>query len=156
MYGEAYVELIDGSNFHGVFNNGKSDVGIYKFKFNNVYTSIKASLDLSDDKNIRITVQPNTELIVSNCKYIGDFKFNITGNYENFNIRFILNNGKHYIDNIINYEGEFKNFKQHGQGMRYYPTGSVHMIGKFNEGEISKCEYYDESGNLIYSDFTES
>lgn len=156
MYGEAYVELIDGSNFHGIFNNGKSDVGIYRFKLNNVYTSIKAVLDLSDEKNIRIYVNPNTELIVSNNKYTGDFKFNITGNYENFNIRFILNNGKHYIDNILNYEGDFKNFKQHGQGMRYYPTGSVHMIGKFNEGEISKCEYYDESGNLIYSDFTES
>ena len=91
----------------------------------------------------------NTVFKTGDNKYVGKFYISKNGTQ---NVKFQFSNGKHYIKEVLIYEGDFQNFKYHGSGMKYHTNGCIMATGLFEEGEPYRAEYYDESGSLIYSD----
>jgi len=147
-HGEGIIEFEDVSKFTGNFILNKSELGTYEFKYNNILSTIKCLIIIKDDK-VYFDTLPNTEFIIGDNKYIGDFKISKNGNEQ---IKITFTNGKHYLKDILIYEGEFKNFTYFGSGMKYHSNGCIMATGIFEQGEPYKAEYYDELGVLIYSD----
>lgn len=148
MNGQGTIEFDNGNKFVGNFENNKSDLGTLTFKCNNNESIIKCKI-IFNETGVVIDTLPNTEFqLNSQNKYVGDFFLQSTNN----GIKIDFANGKHYENNILVYEGQFKFFKYHGDGIKYHPNGFIQISGKFEENEPYKAEYYDDSGNLIYSD----
>jgi hypothetical protein len=90
----------------------------------------------------------NIEVINGEDKYVGNFKILRVNNA----CKVVLDEGKHYHNNVLIYEGDFKKFKYNGIGTKYHNNGNIMATGVFEENEPFKAEYYDENGNLIYTD----
>ena len=147
--GQGIIEFENGNKFEGEFTNNQSKLGKFYFKHENNDVNIECKVYLTDE-GVMFNIPTNTKFILdSTNRYEGEFKFVKTNN--NINKLNILC-GKHYENNILVYEGEFKNFKYNGSGIKYHPNGNLNITGSFEQGEPYKAEYYDESGNLIFSD----
>ena len=150
--GNGVIEFKSGNKFESIFNNGISEISDYKFKYNGYDALIKCSIIL---RNGLIQFETNSKTyfkLDDQNTYIGEIKINLIGQLENQNVKIAFKNGKHYVNNILIYEGEFINFAYNGSGTKYHPNGNIQMTGKFQEGEAIKCDYYDDNGNLIFSD----
>jgi hypothetical protein len=149
LNGNGIVEFDDGSKFEGEFENNDSKLGKYNFKFEGKNNSIDCKIKLMHN-NFIFEFALNTKFnLDNNNRYEGNFII-----LKNNHIIGKLNlvSGKHYQNNKLLYEGEFKNFKYHGSGIKYHPNGNLNISGHFELGEPFKAEYYDEHGNLIFSD----
>jgi hypothetical protein len=146
--GKGVITFNTGSSFTGIFENNTSDNGIYKFKYNGIFATLSCGIKLS--KNVFIfESKSNSFLEIGNSKYEG--RFNISKN-ETEEIKFIFNNGKHYINDVLIYDGDFKNLIYSGSGMKFHSNTLIQFTGIFENGEPYKGEYYDEAGDLIYVD----
>jgi hypothetical protein len=145
--GNGMIEFDNGNRFTGEFENNKSKTGKLTLKHDNQEISVKCRVTINDS-NVSIDTLPETEITKGNNRYVGNFKLMKTVN----DIKLLFIEGKHYINNILTYEGDFKNFRYNGTGTKYHPNGNIMATGFFEEGEPFKAEYYDDTGNLIYSD----
>lgn len=119
---------------------------------NNFATKIRCQISIVNDKSIFNTL-PETEYQLDEVnKYVGDIKLSKTTLEP---LKITLTNGKHFTNNVLVYEGEFKNWEYFGSGIKYHPNGNLNITGTFQNGDAIKAEYYDETGNLIYSDVDE-
>jgi len=152
LNGNGVVEFDNGSKFTGIFTNNLSDFNTLIFKENNIENEIKCQINISNDSVVFNTIPETVYKKDANNKYVGNitlFMSLIEG------MKIVFKSGKHYIDNNLVYEGDFKEWVYHGHGIKYHPNGNLHITGTFNGGESIKSEYYDESGNLIYADTDE-
>jgi hypothetical protein len=152
MNGQGTVLFSNGYKFIGNFINNKSELGIFMFKYNTKDTSIKCKLIFTGE-SVLFETEPNTTFNLDEInKYVGNFKIGSNMNSAN-DTRLTFTEGKHYINDVLVYEGEFnKHWKYNGSGMKFHKNGSMQMTGLFEQGEPLKCDYYDEDGNLFYSD----
>jgi len=146
LTGNGTIEFINGDKFIGEFLNNISTGKLY-FKQENINMEINCKVIVYDN-NISIESIPNNELINGEDKYVGNFKILRVNN----SCKVVLDEGKHYQNNVLIYEGDFKKFKYNGIGTKYHNNGNIMATGVFEENEPFKAEYYDENGNLIYTD----
>lgn len=148
LHGKGFIEFKNGNKFESVFNKNVSEISDYKFKYNNYDAVIKCQIMLSYGV-IQFQTNSNTYFKLDETNsYNGDLKITSFGE----NIKLTFKSGKHFVNNFLTYEGNFSNFKYNGQGIKFHPNGNIQIIGLFQDGEPFKCDYYDDTGNLIYSD----
>ena len=133
------------------FVNNVSEYSNLEFG-NDFATKIKCQISIVNDKAIFNTLDETEYQLDTVNKYIGNIKLSKVA-LDLLKINLI--SGKHYVNNILVYEGEFKNLEYNGSGIKYHPNGNLNITGKFENGDAIKAEYYDETGNLIYSDIDE-
>ena len=119
---------------------------------NDFATKIKCQISILNDKATFNTLDETEYQLDTVNKYIGNIKLSKTALEA---LKITLTNGKHFMNNVLVYEGEFKNWEYNGSGIKYHPNGNLNITGTFLNGEAIKAEYYDETGNLIYSDIDE-
>jgi len=113
---------------------------------------IKCQITFVNDKPIFNTL-PETEYQLDEVnKYVGNIKLSKVA-LDLLKINLI--HGKHFINNVLVYEGEFKNWEYSGSGIKFHPNGNLNISGTFDKGDAISAEYYDENGNLIFSDVNE-
>jgi len=133
------------------FVNNVSEYSNLEFG-NDFATKIKCQISIVNDKAIFNTL-PDTEYQLDTVnKYVGNIKLSKIPLEP---IKITFTNGKHYVNNVLVYEGEFKNWEYNGSGIKYHQNGNLNITGKFENGDAINAEYYDETGNLIYSDIQE-
>jgi hypothetical protein len=142
------------SKFTGEFSQNKCELGVLSFEHET--QEIKVKCKAIFDKNnfvINSLLSENNELSINKDeKYIGNIKL-IHKSDNIFKLESIsLGKCKHYVNNILKYNGHFRGFKYHSKGIKYHINGNIEMNGTFDEGEPIHCDYFDEHGNLIYSD----
>jgi hypothetical protein len=161
--GEFNNLLINGSGsllntsfgYTGTFVNNVSKEGTLVFKYNGTsnarlncnatYNTEHFVFEPTKPTTLRIEHSPNNIE-----QYVGTIKMNIGLASKDIKINII--NAQYYQGDTLVYEGDFRLNKYHGSGIRYHPNGKIQASGKFNEGDTFKCEYFDDDGNLIYSD----
>jgi len=150
--GQATIKFDNGYRFTSdKFVNNLSDYSNLEFG-SNFATKIKCQINIVSDK-VTFNTLPETEYqLDAENKYIGDIK--LSKNIAE-SLKISLTHGKHFSNNVLFYEGGFKNWEYSGHGVKYHPNGNLNITGVFDKGEAIKADYYDETGNLIYSDIDE-
>jgi len=134
-----------------MFVNNVSDYSYLEFG-NEFATKIKCQISIVSDRAIFNTLDETEYQLDTVNKYIGNIKLSKNA-LESLKIS--ITHGKHFSNNVLVYEGEFKNWEYNGHGVKYHPNGNLNISGVFDKGEAIKADYYDETGNLIYSDIDE-
>ena len=145
----------DKYSYTGTFVNNVSQGGELLFKYNGTNDNALLICDATYNTEHFVFNVPNpSSIIIKHANNINDiYKGHIRimmSNKQDVKINII--NAKHYQNDTLIYEGEFKNNIYFGSGIKYHTNGYIQASGKFADGDTFKCEYFDDSGNLIYSD----
>lgn len=161
--GEFNDKLINGKgtltndkySYTGTFINNVSQGGELFFKYNGSQENAMLICNLTYNTEHFVFDVPNpSSLIIKhtnnvNDTYTGYIKIMISNKSD---VKVNIINAKHFQNDTLIYEGEFKNNIYFGSGIKYHTNGYIQASGKFADGDAFKCEYFDDSGNLIYSD----
>jgi hypothetical protein len=159
--GNGVIEFNNGTIFEGNFINGNCKKGKLQVTFDNAKQTVtaKANIGLNvsilkyNDSDAELTINFNDKNIEKE-RYVGLIDIMYIDHFNNNKIKIRISKGKQYLNNVLKYDGEFNmEFKYEGTGIVYHPNGYIHMNGKFHNGDPMECDYFDESGNLIYSDY---
>jgi len=148
LYNEKY-------SYSGNFVNNVCQSGSLSFKYNGSILNaiIVCNATYNSEHFVFDIPDPVTLVIKQTETWMEVYKGNIKIIISNKNdVKVNIINAKHYNNEKILYEGDFKNNVYNGSGMKYHSNGSIQASGKFAEGDAFKCEYFDDEGNLIYSD----
>ena len=143
----------DKYSYFGNFVNNVCTNGDMLFKYNGINALIVCGMIYNTEHFILDIPNPASMIIkkteTDNETYIGNIKISCINKLD---VKFNIIEGKHLQNNTLIYEGNFRNNQYHGSGIRYHSNGFIQASGKFENGEPSKCEYFDDTGNLIFSD----
>jgi len=154
LHGKATL-VNDKYSFSGEFVNNVALNGDLLFKYNGTTASglIKCNGTYNTEHFVVDVPNPSSLLIehssTSSELYKGQIKIVMS---HKLDVKVNVINAKHYLNHTLVYEGDFKNMMYNGSGIKYHPNGNINASGKFLDGDTSRCEYFDDTGNLIYSD----
>ena len=153
--GNGTIEFISGEKYVGKFKKGVCEDGILNFKIEDREGTLKCKASVKyiyDHTIIELKANPNSEILLDNDRSVGDIKINSIHTTKNLVTRVFIQKGKHYANNILKYDGIFRNFKYNGKGIKYHSNGKIEVNGYFQLDEPVGGDYFDDNGVLVFSD----
>jgi hypothetical protein len=153
--GNGTINFTSGEKYVGKFKKGICEDGILNFKVEDKEATIncKASVKyIYDHTIVELRANSNSEILFDNNRYVGNITFSSTHTTKNITTKIYIQKGKHYVNNILKYDGIFKNFKYNGKGIKYHTNGQIEVNGNFQLDEPVGGDYFDDNGVLVFSD----
>ena len=153
--GNGTINFTSGEKYAGKFKKGLCEDGILNFKVEDREGTLKCNANVKyiyDHTIIELRADSNSEILLGNDRYIGDIKISSIHTAKNVNNRVFIQKGKHYLNNILKYDGTFRNFKYNGKGIKYHSNGKIEVNGYFQLDEPVGGDYFDDNGILVFSD----